>query len=128
MADGFFCDTCGTCVCVCVCVLWLSHLFVSLQLCVLCVHFGEGTSTVVGFVPCTSAQTVPQAPGAQILRLSQSMAAICVKGNASHAVRTQCEVLNVGHYSDPIFGPFWQVFGSILGFFSASYAFGMWHV
>ena len=79
MADGFFCDTCGTCVCVCVCVLWLSHLFVSLQLCVLCVHFGEGTSTVVGFVPCTSAQTVPQAPGAQILRLSQSMAANCIK-------------------------------------------------
>ena len=51
MADGFFCDTCGTCVCVCVCDLWLSHLFVSLQLCVLCVHFGEGTSTVVGFFP-----------------------------------------------------------------------------
>ena len=27
-------------------------------------------------------------------------------GNAMHAVRTQCEVLNVGQYSDPTFGPF----------------------
>ena len=27
-------------------------------------------------------------------------------GNAMHAVRTQCEVLDVGKYSDPTFGPF----------------------
>ena len=27
-------------------------------------------------------------------------------GNAMHAVRTQCEVLDVGQYSDPTFGPF----------------------
>ena len=29
-----------------------------------------------------------------------------LKGNAMHAVRTQCEVLDVGQYSDPTFGPF----------------------
>ena len=34
-----------------------------------------------------------------------------------HAVRTQCEVLDVGKYSNPSFGPFSKVFGSILGFF-----------
>ena len=31
---------------------------------------------------------------------------IFILGNAMHAVRTQCEVLNVGQYSDPTFGPF----------------------
>ena len=36
-------------------------------------------------------------------------------GNAMHAVRTQCEVLDVGKYSNPSFGPFSQVFGSIPG-------------
>ena len=30
-----------------------------------------------------------------------------------HAVRTQCEVLGVGKYSNPSFGPFSQVFGSV---------------
>ena len=39
------------------------------------------------------------------------------RGNAMHAVRTQCEVLDVGKYSNPSFGPFSQVFGSIPGFF-----------
>ena len=34
-----------------------------------------------------------------------------------HAVRTQCEVLDVGKYSNPSFGPFSQVFGSVPGFF-----------
>ena len=34
-----------------------------------------------------------------------------------HAVRTQCKVLDVGKYSNPTFGPFSQVFGSIPGFF-----------
>ena len=29
-----------------------------------------------------------------------------IQGNAMHAVRTQCEVVNVGQYSDPTFGPF----------------------
>ena len=29
-------------------------------------------------------------------------------GNAMHAVRTQCEVLDVGKYSNPSFGPFSQ--------------------
>ena len=33
------------------------------------------------------------------------------------AVRTQCEVLDVGKYSNPSFGPFSQVFGSVPGFF-----------
>ena len=37
-------------------------------------------------------------------------------GNAMHAVRTQCEVLDVGKYSNPSFGPFSQVFGSVPGF------------
>ena len=27
-------------------------------------------------------------------------------GNAVHAVRTQCEVLDIGKYLDPTFGPF----------------------
>ena len=27
-------------------------------------------------------------------------------GNAMHAVRTQCKVLDVGQYSNPSFGPF----------------------
>ena len=40
-----------------------------------------------------------------------------VWGNAMHAVRTQCEVLDVGKYSNPSFGPFSQVFGSVPGFF-----------
>ena len=40
-----------------------------------------------------------------------------VIGNAMHAVRTQCEVLDVGKHSNPTFGPFSQVFGSIPGFF-----------
>ena len=40
-----------------------------------------------------------------------------VKGNAMHAVRMQCEVLDVGKYSNPSFGPFSQVFGSVPGFF-----------
>ena len=30
------------------------------------------------------------------------------RGNAMHAVRTQCEVLDVGKYSNPSFGPFSQ--------------------
>ena len=30
------------------------------------------------------------------------------KGNAMHAVCTQCEVLDVGKYSNPSFGPFSQ--------------------
>ena len=30
---------------------------------------------------------------------------------------TQCEVLDVGKYSNPSFGPFSQVFGSVPGFF-----------
>ena len=34
-----------------------------------------------------------------------------------HAVRTQCEVLDVGKYSNPSFGPLSQVFGSVPGFF-----------
>ena len=34
-----------------------------------------------------------------------------------HAVRTQCEVLDVGKYSNPSFGPCSQVLGSVLGFF-----------
>ena len=33
---------------------------------------------------------------------------------------TQCEVLDVGKYSNPSFGPFSQVFGSVPGFFLAS--------
>ena len=36
---------------------------------------------------------------------------------SAHAVRTQCEVLDVGKYSNPSFGPFSQVFGSVPGFF-----------
>ena len=39
------------------------------------------------------------------------------KGNAVHAVRTQCKVLDLGKYSNPSFGPFSQVFGSVPGFF-----------
>ena len=39
------------------------------------------------------------------------------KGNAMHAVRTQCEVLDVGKYLNPSFGPLSQVFGSVPGFF-----------
>ena len=39
------------------------------------------------------------------------------KGNAVHTVRTQCEVLDVGKYLNPSFGPFSQVFGSIPGVF-----------
>ena len=38
-------------------------------------------------------------------------------GNAMHAVRTQCKVLDVDKYSNPSFGPFSQVFGSVPGFF-----------
>ena len=38
-------------------------------------------------------------------------------GNAMHTVRTQCKVLDVGKYSNPSFGPFSQVFGSVPGFF-----------
>ena len=41
-------------------------------------------------------------------------------GNAMHAVRTQCEVLDVDKYSNPSFGPFSQVFGSVPGLFLAS--------
>ena len=43
-----------------------------------------------------------------------------VYGNAMHAVRTLCEVLDVGKYSNPSFRPFSQVFGSVPGFFLAS--------
>ena len=32
-------------------------------------------------------------------------------------MRTQCKVLDVGKYSNPSFGPFSQVFGSVPGFF-----------
>ena len=49
-------------------------------------------------------------------RISHSQAHISF-GNAMHAVRTQCEVLDVGKYSNPSFGPFSQVFGSVPGFF-----------
>ena len=48
-----------------------------------------------------------------------------IMGNAMHAVRTQCEVLDVGKYSNPSFGPFSQIFGSVPGFFLASQAFRM---
>ena len=41
-------------------------------------------------------------------------------GNAMHAVRTQYEVLDVGKYSNPSFGSFSQVFGSVPGVFLAS--------
>ena len=37
--------------------------------------------------------------------------------HSAHAVRTQCKVLDVGKYSNPSFGPFSQVFGSVPGFF-----------
>ena len=40
------------------------------------------------------------------------------RGNAMHAVRTQCEVLNVGQYSHPTFGPFDQFLVPYWGFFS----------
>ena len=40
-----------------------------------------------------------------------------IMGNAVHAVCTQCEVLDVGKYSNPSFGPFSQVFGCVPGFF-----------
>ena len=46
----------------------------------------------------------------------QDPAVPCI-GNAMHAVRTQCEVLDVDKYSNPSFGPFSQVFGSVPGFF-----------
>ena len=36
---------------------------------------------------------------------------------SAHPVHTQCEVLDVGKYSNPSFGPFSQVFGSVPGFF-----------
>ena len=45
-----------------------------------------------------------------------STKAIWHSGNAMHAVRTQCEVLDVDKYSNPSFGPFSQVFGSVPGF------------
>ena len=41
---------------------------------------------------------------------------------------TQCEVLDVGKYSDTTFGPFRHVFGSVPRFFLPSYAFEMWHI
>ena len=31
---------------------------------------------------------------------------VLYRGNAVHAVRTRCKVLDVGKYSDPTFGPF----------------------
>ena len=39
-------------------------------------------------------------------RLAKGYTALIPKGHAMHAVRTQCEVLNVGQYSNPTFGPF----------------------
>ena len=45
-----------------------------------------------------------------------AMANLNSYGNAMHAVRTQCEVLDVGKYPNPSFGPFSQVFGSVPGF------------
>ena len=38
-------------------------------------------------------------------------------GNAMHAVRTRCEILDVGKYANLSFGPFSQVFGPVPGFF-----------
>ena len=40
-----------------------------------------------------------------------------MKGNAVHAVCTQCKVFYVGKYSNPSLGPFPQVFCSIPGVF-----------
>ena len=37
-------------------------------------------------------------------------------GNAMYAVRTQCEVLDVGKYSNPSFGPFSQASVEAVGF------------
>ena len=61
-----------------------------------------------GFAPCqlTDKSTVSRGV---ISRHNQ--------GNAMHTVRTQCEVLDVGKYSNPSFGPLSQVFGSVPGFF-----------
>ena len=50
----------------------------------------------------------------------EGLVEIFMNGNAMHAVRTQCEVLDIGKYSNPSFGPFSQVFGSVPGFFLAS--------
>ena len=38
-------------------------------------------------------------------------------GHAMGMPCTQCEVLDVGKYSNPSFGPLSQVFGSVPGFF-----------
>ena len=61
-----------------------------------------------GAVPPVGRFTVPIHPA-----LSPAL----LMGNAMHAVRTQCEVLDVGKYSNPSFGPLSQVFGSVPGFF-----------
>ena len=49
------------------------------------------------------------------LHLLAVHSAMCY-GNAMHAVHTQCEVLDVGKYSNPSFGPVSQVIGSLPGF------------
>ena len=56
--------------------------------------------------------TVPRPPVSLGLKLSiweghVSMQKLA-RGNAMHAVPTQCEVLDVGKYSNPSFGPFSQ--------------------
>ena len=58
----------------------------------------------------TEIQVVPEA-------CTRQQKVVVSYGNAMHAVRTQCEVLDVGKYSNPSFGPFSQVFGSVPGFF-----------
>ena len=80
-------------------------------------NFGESYIQGAPLAQCALSATTPRP-----LEISLALE------NAVHAVRTQCEVLDVGKYSNPSFGPFSQVFGFVLGFFfHASYAFRMWH-
>ena len=77
---------------------------------------GRGLRPVRREVPATGVAT---RPFTSLPRTGQSTSYTDgeILGNAMHAVRTQCEVLDVGKYSNPSFGPFSQVFGSVPRFF-----------
>ena len=66
---------------------------------------------------CAAAGAVGMAHCAALLREREGDSQRECHAHIVHAVRTQCEVLDVGKYSNPSFGPFSQVFGCVPGFF-----------
>ena len=72
---------------------------------------GEGTQHIEGALGTLLQRVSGDGPQPRGRTTQGGVALFCERlrechARSAHAVRTQCEVLNVGQYSDPTFGPF----------------------